>query len=290
MFGERHADPTRRGGMMQQPPPHGASDAMSGMQRPRTARDGRPQHEKQRPKGKERKGSQRQSAQGLGGQDAKHGHKTVRQEAVETRKTEGRRYERGGASDRGRYAWGRDTVYTPTCEAAADTDGHGSAQSGRPGDGGGDEDELLAAEMAKVKKLEAKIAAKMRQRQQEQGKRAGTKMPGSMDQDDDDDQEGGEAVAAKSAEVTFGDDDDDDDDYGAEAESNGDDSAAATPERVSGASGRTTRTGAGLVGPVPVPAGRGAAATAGDASGSGVQRNGAEQQEDGRVAGSDGAG
>ena len=202
---------------MQQPPPHGASDAMSGMQRPRTARDDRPQHEKQRPKGKERKGSQRQSAQGLGGQDAKHGHKTVRQEAVETRKTEGRRYERGGASDRGRYAWGRDTVYTPTCEAAADTDGHGSAQSGRPGDGGGDEDELLAAEMAKVKKLEAKIAAKMRQRQQEQIKRAGSKMPGSMDQDDDDDQEGGEAVAAKSAEVTFGDDDDDDDDYGAEA-------------------------------------------------------------------------
>ena len=153
MFGERHADPTQRGGMMQQPPPQGASDAMSGMQRPRTARDGRPQHEKQRPKGKERKGSQRQSAQGLGGQDAKHGHKTVRQEAVETRKTEGRRYERGGASDRGRYAWGRDTVYTPTCEAAGDTDGHGSAQSGRPGDGGGDEDELLAAEMAKVKKL-----------------------------------------------------------------------------------------------------------------------------------------
>ena len=78
---------------------------MSEMQRPRTARDDRPQYEKQRPKGKERKGSQQQSAQGLGGQAVKHGHKTVRQEAEETRKTEGRRYERGGASDRGRYAW-----------------------------------------------------------------------------------------------------------------------------------------------------------------------------------------
>ena len=154
--------------MMQQPPPQGAGDAMSGMQRPRTAHDGRSQHGKQRPKGKERKGSQRQSVQGLGIQDAKYGHKTERQEAVGTRKTEGRRYERGGASDRGRYAWGRGTVYTPTCETAGDTDGHGSAQSGHPGDGGGDEDELLAAEMAKVKNLEASIAARMRQRQQEQ--------------------------------------------------------------------------------------------------------------------------
>ena len=71
--------------------------------------------------------------------------------------------------------------------------------------------------MAKVKKLEANIAARMRQRQQEQGRRSGTKLHESMEQDDDDDQEGGEAVVAKSAEVTF-DDDDDDDDYGAEAE------------------------------------------------------------------------
>ena len=206
MFGERHADPTQRGGMIQQPPPQGAGGAMSGMQRPRTAHDGRSQHGKQRPKGKERKGSQRQSGQGHGTQEAKYGHKTERQEAVGTRKTEGRRYERGGASDRGRYAWGRDTVYTPTCETAGDTDGHGSAQSGHPEDGGGDEGELLAAEMAKVKKLEAKIAAKMRQRQQEQGRRSGTKLRESMEQDDDDDQEGGEAVVAKSAEVTFDDD------------------------------------------------------------------------------------
>ena len=121
MFGERHADPTRRGGMMQQPPPHGASDAMSGMQRPRTARDDRPQHEKQRPKGKERKVSQRHAGQGHGLQEAKYGHKTEQQEAFEPRKMEGRRYERGGASDRGRHAWGRDSAYAPTCEAVSYT-------------------------------------------------------------------------------------------------------------------------------------------------------------------------
>ena len=207
-FGERNADPKQRGGMMQQPPPQGTGGAMSGMQRLRMAHDGRSQHGKQRPKGKERKGSQRQAGQGHGLQEAKYGHKTERQEAFEPRKTEGRRYERGGASDRGRHAWGRDSVYEPTCEPAGDTDGHGAAQGGHPKYGSGDEDELLAAEMAKVKKMEARIAARMQQRQQEQGKRAGTKLPGSMDQDDDDDREGGGAVAAKSAEVAFDDDDD----------------------------------------------------------------------------------
>ena len=134
--------------MMQQPPPQGAGDAMSEMRRRRMAQEGRSQHGTQRPKGKERKGSQRQAGQGHGLQEAKCGYKTERQEAFEPRKTEGRRYERGGASDRGRHAWGRDSVYEPTCEPAGGTDGRGAAQGGHPEYGSGDEDEQLAAEMA----------------------------------------------------------------------------------------------------------------------------------------------
>ena len=239
----RHADPMRRGGMMQQPPMQGAGDAMSEMRRRRMAQEGRSQQEPQRPKGKARKGSQRQAGQGHGLQESKYGYKTERQEAFEPRKTEGRRYERGGASDRGRHAWGRDSVYEPTCEPAGGTDGRGAAQGGHPEYGSGDEDELLAAEMAKVKKLEARIEARMQQRQQEQDKRAGTKLPGGMDEDDDDDREGGGAVAAKSAEVAF-----DEDDDAASSEAEAEARAAAAPRRRRSASPAPAE---GRLGPEP---------------------------------------
>ena len=87
---------------------------MDKMRRQRVEQAVRSQQEQQRPKGKMRKGSQRQIGQGHGLQESKYGNKKEQQEAFGPRKTEGRRYERGGASDHGRHAWGRDSVYEPT--------------------------------------------------------------------------------------------------------------------------------------------------------------------------------
>ena len=143
----------------------------------------RSQQGQRRPEGKMRKGSRPQIGQVQGPQEPKYGNKKGQQEASGQRKTEGRRYERGGAADHGRNAWGRDSVYERTCEPPDDTYGRGAARGDDPESESGGEDEKLAAEMAKVRKMAARLEARMQQKQHGKDKRAGAKSPRRMDDD-----------------------------------------------------------------------------------------------------------
>ena len=83
---------------------------------------------------------------------------------------------------------GWDSVYERTCEPPGGTYGRGAARGGYPESESGDEDEKLAAEMAKVRKMAARLEARMQQKQHDKEKRAGAKSPGRMDDDDGFDQ------------------------------------------------------------------------------------------------------
>ena len=228
-----HADPSRRNSRWQQPPMQGASDTMDEMRLRRMEQAVRSQQGQRRPEGKIHKGSRSQIGQVQNLQESSYGGKTGQQKWNGQRKTGGRRYERGGAADHGRGAWGRDSVLEKTCEPPDEAHGRGEARGGYPESESGDEDEKLAEELANVRKMAARLEARMQQKQHGRDVRASAKSLGRMDDDDDDgqgarrDRGGGAAVAPKAggAEVAF----DEEEDHGSVGVA--DDAEAAEPPR-----------------------------------------------------------
>ena len=203
-------DPPRRDNGGQQPPMHGAETMMDEMRRRRMEQALRSQQGQQRPAGDARKGARKESGRRAARaasnfHETKSGGKAGQQQGVGQRKTGDRRYQRGGAADRGQGAWGRDSDLEKTCEPPGAANGRLEARGGHSESDSGEEDKRLAGDLAEARKMSSKIEARIQQKQNIKNKRterirAGAKSPAQMDDDDDDDDE----QAPGEVEVTFG--------------------------------------------------------------------------------------
>ena len=198
--------------VMQQDRVRRVDEAAEENTRRRVERAMQAQQGQRRPTSKARKGSSASVGLKKGDAAAGYGTKNGQQKASGWREKEGRRYERGGAADHGRDAWRRDSVLERTCGPPEGAFGNGAARGDGSESVDEDEGKVLAAELAKLRKLTESLEARMRQKKQGAAKRADTKARGRMDDDGDSEQGaiGGRgdgtdgALTGEGAGVTFG--------------------------------------------------------------------------------------